>query len=102
MIFQKKEDCMLLPAFGKLLPLLLTGILCLTSGNVPAGEASRQSPARAGSAVSLQDTVQGVLRHHRALKSAKEEQRALRQDLRQAQAGFGPRVDVAGETGRAS
>lgn len=85
--------------FGKLLPLLLTGILCLTSGNVPAGEASRQSPARAGSAASLRDTVQGVLRHHRALKSAKEEQRALRQDLRQAQAGFGPRVDVAGETG---
>ena len=99
MIFQKKEDCMLLPAFGKLLPLLLTGILCLTSGNVPAGEASRQSPAQAGNTVSLRDTVQGVLRHHRALKSAKEEQRALRQDLRQAQAGFGPRVDVAGETG---
>ena len=95
----KKEYCMLLPVFGKLLPLLLAGILCLTSDNVPAGEASRQTPARAGSAVSLRDTVQGVLRHHRALKSAREEQRALRQDLRQAQAGFGPRVDVAGETG---
>lgn len=99
MIFQKKEDCMLLPVFGKLLPLLLIGVLCLSAGTVPAREHSRQSPARAEPAVSLRDTVRGVLRHHRALKSAKEEQRALRQDLRQAQAGFGPRVDVTGETG---
>ena len=48
---------------------------------------------------SVQASVAGALRHHRSLMSAKESRTAAEHSLRQARAGFGPRVDVSGRSG---
>lgn len=87
-------------AAGKtVLSLLAVLLLCLSSGATASAEKHARPQERASGEISLQETVKGMLRHHRALKSLKEERAALRHDLRQAQAGFGPRVDIVGETG---
>lgn len=47
----------------------------------------------------VQTSVAGALRHYRSLMSAKENLTAAEHSLRQARAGFGPRVDVSGQSG---
>lgn len=91
---------MLLAALGqKTFPVLLSIFLCLTCGATPASGSDAGSGARAAAPTPLRDTVAGALRRHHGLMSAREGRAALKHELRQARAGFGPRVDIAGETG---
>lgn len=56
-------------------------------------------PPPPGSAISVTDTIYGVLRHHRALRSMQENRQVLEHEVRRAQAGFGPSVDISGQAG---
>ncbi len=56
-------------------------------------------PPPAGDAVTLADTIYGVLRHHRSLQGMQENRQVLEHELRRARAGFGPSVDVQGMAG---
>lgn len=57
------------------------------------------APSDGSGKTSVQASVAGALRHHRSLMSAKESRTAAEHSLRQARAGFGPRVDVSGRSG---
>lgn len=56
-------------------------------------------PPQPGTALSVEDTVYGVLRTHRNIHSMMENREALEHEVRRAQAGFGPRVDLTGRAG---
>lgn len=56
-------------------------------------------PPPPGAPVSVTDTIYGVLRHHRALRSMQENRQVLEHELRRAQAGFGPSIDLSGQAG---
>lgn len=62
---------------------------------------ARETPAQGNGAahITVNDTVYGVLHNHRSLMSIKENREVLEHELSKARAGFGPRVDVAGEIG---
>lgn len=99
---------------------LIGGSLCRKGAGV-AGKAARRSvfvllavsmlwiqavPSLAGAAspgsgtrTPVLTSVVGALRHYRSLMSAKENRIAAGHALRQARAGFGPRVDVSGQSG---
>lgn len=92
------------PGWHTALALLLSALIaCL--GVMPAYGAERTSqaawppPPPAGSAVTVADTIYGVLRHHRALRGMQENRQVLEHELRRARAGFGPSVDVQGQAG---
>lgn len=58
-----------------------------------------QEPTKVGKIVTIEDTVNGVLRSHRALRGMRENREVLTHEKRRAQAGFGPRVDLEGRVG---
>ncbi|MBQ9452702.1 MAG: TolC family outer membrane protein [Desulfovibrio sp.] len=64
-----------------------------------AASAAWPPPPLPDQPVSVQDTVYGVLRSHRNLRGMQENREVLEHELRRAQAGFGPRVDVTGRGG---
>lgn len=64
-----------------------------------AVEASYPPPPQPGQPISVEDTVYGVLRTHRNLRGMQENREVLEHEVRRAQAGFGPRVDVTGRGG---
>lgn len=70
----------------------------------PAAHASKAKPAvkpqvAAGKIITLKDTINSVLQHHRELRGMQENRQALVHELDRARAGFGPRVDVQGSGG---
>ena len=56
-------------------------------------------PPKVGVELSIEDTVYGVLRNHRNLRGLLENRQVLKHELKRAQAGFGPKVDVEGSIG---
>lgn len=56
---------------------------------------------RAGAALTVYDTIYGVLRHHRELRGLQEDREVMERELKRAQAGFGPSVDIQGNAGTA-
>ncbi len=50
------------------------------------------------SQVSMQDTVRAVLRTHKDLKAIQENRQVALHNLRAAKAGYGPRVDIVGNS----
>ena len=61
-----------------------------------AAENSYPPPPPPGKALSIEDTIYGVLRTHHSLRGMIENREVLSHEVRRAQAGFGPRVDVTG------
>ncbi|MBD5641456.1 MAG: TolC family protein [Desulfovibrio sp.] len=49
----------------------------------------------------MQDTIYGVLRHHRELRGMQEDREVLKHELTRAKAGFGPSLDVSASAGAA-
>ena len=73
---------------------------CLLVWGVGASQAAdTPRPGNAKTRITVNDTVHGVLTSHRSLMSIKENRSALEHEVRKAQAGFGPRVDVGGSIG---
>jgi adhesin transport system outer membrane protein len=58
-------------------------------------------PPPPGQALTVEDTVYGVLRVHRAIRGIQENRVVLEHEVDRAKAGFGPRVDVGSRTGGA-
>lgn len=82
--------------FNSLAILVMTSMaLCL---GVDAGHAREREKAK-GPLLTVNDTVQGVLKNHRTLMSIKENRSALEHELEKARRGFGPRVDVEAGVG---
>ena len=52
-----------------------------------------------GKALDIEDTVYGVLRTHRNLRTMQENREVLEHELTKAKAGFGPRIDLQGQAG---
>lgn len=78
---------------------LLLGIALLFPGAAWAAGGDYPPPPAAGQPVSVEDSVYGVLRSHRALRGMQENRQVLEHEVRRAQAGFGPRVDVTARAG---
>ncbi|MEG2139825.1 MAG: TolC family outer membrane protein [Bilophila sp.] len=73
---------------------LMTGLLCcglIWQADVRA--ASEQQP------VTIQDSINATLKHHRGLKTIQENREVVVHELRRAEAGWGPRLDFAGRAG---
>lgn len=52
-----------------------------------------------GQAITVEDSVYGVLRTNRALRGIQENRNVLENEVDRAKAGFGPRVDVTARGG---
>lgn len=75
-------------------------IVCVCAAQAAlAATAAWPPPPPAGQAVGVVDTVYGVLRSHRNLRGMQENREVLEHEVRRAQAGFGPRVDLTGRAG---
>ena len=74
-------------------------VLVLCVSPLLAAEANYPPPPQPGQPISVEDTVYGVLRTHRNLRGMQENREVLEHEVRRAQAGFGPRVDVTGRGG---
>ncbi len=66
---------------------------------VTAAETGYPPPPPAGKPLSVEDSIYGVLRNHHNLRGMIENREVLDHEVRRAQAGFGPRVDVTGQAG---
>ena len=75
------------------------GIFLFLASSAVAAENSYPPPPPAGKALSVEDTIYGVLRNHHNLRGMIENREVLTHEVRRAQAGFGPRVDVTGQAG---
>lgn len=75
------------------------GFFLLLNSAAAAAESSYPPPPPAGKALSVEDTIYGVLRNHHNLRGMIENREVLDHEVRRAQAGFGPRVDVTGQAG---
>ncbi|WP_374280525.1 TolC family protein [Desulfovibrio sp.] len=75
------------------------GIFLFLASSAAAAENSYPPPPPAGKALSVEDTIYGVLRNHHNLRGMIENREVLTHEVRRAQAGFGPRVDVTGQAG---
>ncbi|WP_374288844.1 TolC family protein [Desulfovibrio desulfuricans] len=75
------------------------GVFLLLATMAAAVEIGYPPPPPAGKALSVEDTIYGVLRNHRNLRSMIENREALDYEVQRAQAGFGPRVDLNGQAG---
>ncbi|WP_411330289.1 TolC family protein [Desulfovibrio desulfuricans] len=64
-----------------------------------AAEPGYPPPPPAGKPLSVEDSIYGVLRNHHNLRGMIENREVLDHEVRRAQAGFGPRVDVTGQAG---
>lgn len=56
-------------------------------------------PPPPGSPITVDDTVYGVLRHHRSLQGMQEDRAVMEHEVHRAQAGFGPSIDLSGQAG---
>lgn len=56
-------------------------------------------PPPPGAPVTVNDTIYGVLRHHRSLRGMLENRQVLEHEVTRARAGFGPSVDITGQAG---
>ena len=70
----------------------MTGLVCMLSGTALAQE-NNATPT------TVRDTVEAVLRTHRALKTIQENREVIVHELRRAKAGWGPRVDLNARAG---
>ena len=75
------------------------GTFLFLASSAVAAENSYPPPPPAGKALSVEDTIYGVLRNHHNLRGMIENREVLTHEVRRAQAGFGPRVDVTGQAG---
>ena len=75
------------------------GTFLFLASSAVAAENSYPPPPPAGKALSVEDTIYGVLRTHHNLRGMIENREVLTHEVRRAQAGFGPRVDVTGQAG---
>ena len=75
------------------------GTFLFLASSAVAAENSYPPPPSAGKALSVEDTIYGVLRTHHNLRGMIENRDVLTHEVRRAQAGFGPRVDVTGQAG---
>ena len=75
------------------------GTFLFLASSAVAAENSYPPPPPAGKALSIEDTIYGVLRNHHNIRGMMENRDALTHEVRRAQAGFGPRVDVTGQAG---
>lgn len=64
-------------------------------------QAAWPPPPAPGATVTLDDTIYGVLRHHRELRGMQEDREVMKHEVRRARAGFGPSVDLQGSAGAA-
>ncbi|MDR1856878.1 MAG: TolC family protein [Desulfovibrio sp.] len=64
-----------------------------------AAERGFPPPPSPGHALTVEDTVYGVLRTHRSIRGLQENRDVLEHEVDKAKAGFGPKVDVASRTG---
>lgn len=94
---------------GRKAVFVITGCMALIFGFCPengacaAKSASARSsyppPPAPGAMVTLDDTIYGVLRNHRAIRGMQENRQVLEHEVRRAQAGFGPSADISGQAG---
>ena len=75
------------------------GTFLFLASSAVAAENSYPPPPPPGKALSIEDTIYGVLRTHHSLRGMIENREVLGHEVRRAQAGFGPRVDVTGQAG---
>ena len=75
------------------------GTFLFLASSAVAAENSYPPPPPPGKALSVEDTIYGVLRNHHNLRGMIENREVLTHEVRRAQAGFGPRVDVTGQAG---
>ena len=76
---------------------VLFSLLLATAAS--AAETGYPPPPPAGKPLSVEDSIYGVLRNHHNLRGMIENREVLDHEVRRAQAGFGPRVDVTGQAG---
>ncbi|MBB5141949.1 TolC family outer membrane protein [Desulfovibrio intestinalis] len=76
---------------------LLTLVLLVPAAATAAEQTYPLPPA--GQAITVEDSVYGVLRTNRALRGMQENRNVLEHEVDRAKAGFGPRVDVTGRAG---
>ncbi|MBO4300939.1 MAG: TolC family outer membrane protein, partial [Desulfovibrio sp.] len=75
-------------------------ILMMTlTGTALADNSAWPPPPLPDQKITIADTVYGVLRNHRSLRGMQENREVLEHEVRRAQAGFGPRVDVTARGG---
>ena len=75
------------------------GTFLFLASSAVAAENSYPPPPPPGKALSIEDTIYGVLRTHHNLRGMIENREVLTHEVRRAQAGFGPSVDVTGQAG---
>ena len=75
------------------------GTFLFLASSAVAAENSYPPPPAPGKALSIEDTIYGVLRTHHNLRGMIENREVLTHEVRRAQAGFGPSVDVTGQAG---
>lgn len=64
-------------------------------------QAAWPPPPPPNATITLNDTIYGVLRHHRELRGMQEDREVMKHEVRRARAGFGPSVDLQGSAGGA-
>lgn len=79
--------------------IIAVGTFLFLASSAVAAENSYPPPPAPGKALSIEDTIYGVLRTHHNLRGMIENREVLSHEVRRAQAGFGPRVDVTGQAG---
>ncbi|MEG2172053.1 MAG: TolC family protein [Desulfovibrionaceae bacterium] len=80
----------------------LFGVLLLTPLTAQAATKAKDTlpPAQSvGKTVTVVDTINATLRNHRAIKVIQENRAAVQSEVRRAQAGWGPRVDITARGG---
>ena len=88
--------------YKKVMTGALFSAILLAAGTVTAAEpASTAAGSQENRAAytNLEDTINATLRNHRALKVIQENRDVIVHELRRAQAGWGPRVDMNGRAG---
>ena len=75
------------------------GLILLAPALAVAAESAYPPPPPAGQAITVEDSIYGVLRTNRALRGIQENRNVLEHEVDRAKAGFGPRVDVTGRAG---
>lgn len=87
----------------------LLAVVAILFPGCPGAEAAakKKAPAKSewpappppGAPITVNDTIYGVLRHHRALRGMQENREVLTHEVQRARAGFGPSVDASGRAG---
>ncbi|WP_291440628.1 TolC family outer membrane protein [Desulfovibrio sp.] len=75
------------------------GLILFAPALAVAAESAYPPPPPAGQAITVEDSIYGVLRTNRALRGIQENRNVLEHEVDRAKAGFGPRVDVTGRAG---